>query len=316
MVNQDIFNYLKEGRKRGFSMNLLKQKLLEGGFDEREVNEAAGELDKQMPSQQPAMNMPGQPSNSVQVKKGIEGNDAKPLPRDGMATKPESAEGKKAPGKWMKIAGWFGIAMLLLIIVTGILEGIIEEGVLINLSESITFSIIALVIFIFLTFFYYYGFYKMGQSASSGKFRFSSIAVVILLLLILIVGLAAQMTEAIQEAMMYVAFGLILILGIMQLIFSLGLIGIGGKVKFAKSAGWIGIVGIILSVVAIVLLIVGIISSDGLTISGAVDIPILWGLGVITKISIVLLGLFGLLMLVGKVLQILALFNGSKNFEI
>ena len=40
MVNIDIVNYLKEGMKRGFSIGLLKQKLLEGGFDEFSVSEA------------------------------------------------------------------------------------------------------------------------------------------------------------------------------------------------------------------------------------------------------------------------------------
>lgn len=41
MVNEDIVNYLKEGVKRGFSLELLKQKLKEGGFNEKDIEEAA-----------------------------------------------------------------------------------------------------------------------------------------------------------------------------------------------------------------------------------------------------------------------------------
>ncbi|MBU0907175.1 MAG: hypothetical protein KKD18_01390 [Nanoarchaeota archaeon] len=40
MVNQDIVKYLEEGKKRGFSIQLLKKKLLEGGFQERDIDEA------------------------------------------------------------------------------------------------------------------------------------------------------------------------------------------------------------------------------------------------------------------------------------
>jgi len=46
MVNKDVFNYIKEGKKRGFSVQLLKQKLLEGGFEDKEISEAIAELNK------------------------------------------------------------------------------------------------------------------------------------------------------------------------------------------------------------------------------------------------------------------------------
>jgi len=44
MVNKDILFYLKEGQGRGFSLNILKQKLIEGGFSEEDVDEAVHEL--------------------------------------------------------------------------------------------------------------------------------------------------------------------------------------------------------------------------------------------------------------------------------
>lgn len=46
MANQDVVNYLKEGKKRGFGLDILKQKLIEGGFSEKDVDEAVNELEK------------------------------------------------------------------------------------------------------------------------------------------------------------------------------------------------------------------------------------------------------------------------------
>ena len=40
MVNPEIVNYLIEGKMRGFDLNLLRQKLVEGGFSENEVDDA------------------------------------------------------------------------------------------------------------------------------------------------------------------------------------------------------------------------------------------------------------------------------------
>lgn len=40
MVNQDLVKYLTEGRRRGFGLALLKKKLLEGGFEEDDIEEA------------------------------------------------------------------------------------------------------------------------------------------------------------------------------------------------------------------------------------------------------------------------------------
>jgi hypothetical protein len=49
MVNPEIVKYLQEGKARGFSVQLLKQKLLEGGFDGREVDEAINSIGKVPP---------------------------------------------------------------------------------------------------------------------------------------------------------------------------------------------------------------------------------------------------------------------------
>lgn len=44
MTDKEILNYLQEGVKRGFSVQLLKQKLIEGGFAEKDINEALLEM--------------------------------------------------------------------------------------------------------------------------------------------------------------------------------------------------------------------------------------------------------------------------------
>lgn len=47
MINLDLVKYLSEGKRRGFSINLLKSKLLEAGFKETDVNEAIDYLNRQ-----------------------------------------------------------------------------------------------------------------------------------------------------------------------------------------------------------------------------------------------------------------------------
>ena len=40
MVNEDVAYYLREGRKRGFGFVVLKKKLLEGGYGNKDIDEA------------------------------------------------------------------------------------------------------------------------------------------------------------------------------------------------------------------------------------------------------------------------------------
>mgnify|MGYP001558107274 CR=1 FL=1 len=80
MVNQSIVNYLSEGKRRGFAVNLLKQKLLEGGFNHAEVNEAIAIVESKIIPPQISNSRYGEPVN-FKVSSGI---------------------------KWMKIAGIIG----------------------------------------------------------------------------------------------------------------------------------------------------------------------------------------------------------------
>ena len=60
MVSQDIVNYLKEGQRRGFTIDRLKKELLNNGFDQNAVNEAAGLV------QRPVQKVPQQVARPVQ----------------------------------------------------------------------------------------------------------------------------------------------------------------------------------------------------------------------------------------------------------
>ncbi|MCA9485839.1 MAG: hypothetical protein KC506_03280, partial [Nanoarchaeota archaeon] len=58
MVQQDVIDYIKVGKERGYSVNLLKSKLMENGFTMDEVNEAVGIVEKQMPEKSEKPKMP------------------------------------------------------------------------------------------------------------------------------------------------------------------------------------------------------------------------------------------------------------------
>lgn len=48
MVNKNIVSYLEEGKRRGFGTKLLKQKLLEGGFNSKDIDIALREMKKRL----------------------------------------------------------------------------------------------------------------------------------------------------------------------------------------------------------------------------------------------------------------------------
>lgn len=72
MANQDIVNYLKEGKKRGFSLQILKQKLLEGGFEDKEIDLAISELNRLEMASTSRPQVPSQSSQSQQITKPIQ----------------------------------------------------------------------------------------------------------------------------------------------------------------------------------------------------------------------------------------------------
>ncbi len=81
MVNKDVFEYIREGKKRGFSFQLLKQKLLEGGFEEKGINEAITELNRieSANSQTASVQQPPQQKVIPQYNSSSANSQVKPL---------------------------------------------------------------------------------------------------------------------------------------------------------------------------------------------------------------------------------------------
>ena len=95
MVNQEIVTYLKEGKKRGFSEDVLKKKLLDGGFNAKEIDEAT----KLMGAAPDAAAKPAKPVAAV-----------KPAAGAAMPGKPGEMPKKKS-----KI--WIWVLVLILIVI-------------------------------------------------------------------------------------------------------------------------------------------------------------------------------------------------------
>ncbi|MFH1290878.1 MAG: hypothetical protein ABIH92_05750 [Nanoarchaeota archaeon] len=72
-VNKNVVRYLSEGIRRGFDVVSLKEKLLAGGFNEGDVNNAITYVESKMPAKREAIVIPQQPVQRQQV-------EARPLP--------------------------------------------------------------------------------------------------------------------------------------------------------------------------------------------------------------------------------------------
>ena len=242
MVNDIILNYFKQHRAE-HSLGDLKEKALDSGYSKEDVDEALAVL-----------------------KKGIDKTAAPKIQAEG------TGKIKKSGRKWMKIAGILGFVFLGLMVLSGILS--LFSGYNIYPSFGLFASIIVLAIAFFLlcsVFVYLYGFFKLGQHTDSKLIRISSalsmavigLWVVLSVLVVVIVGFMVANTASLTgnvvaevgdfDAMggfelegaslvimiVFVIFYIFfLVLGYM---FSIGLIEIKDKVRFAKIAGIFGL---------------------------------------------------------------------------
>lgn len=65
MVNREIVGYVTEGRRRGFSVEILKRELLKSGFDAKDVEEAITEYNKSVQTKPPTQSVPVAPQTST-----------------------------------------------------------------------------------------------------------------------------------------------------------------------------------------------------------------------------------------------------------
>jgi len=283
MVNKEIIEFLHEGTKRGFSIQILKQKLLEAGFIEKDVNKAIDALSK-----------------------------GKALPRT--PNQPGTHYENKKSRKLMKIAGWFGIIMLVIFILLVILIIIPQTADFLNsIFEIMMFSIIFFIFLITFLVFYYLGLAKLGKCSESKILHKSSwtmlvysviIPITFVLMIIFswksLVGAFAALAFISlfggSKLILYSIFALVLTYFTIYIFLSIGLIKIGSKVKFAKLAGIITLSYIMLS------LLTGVISM-------IIPLQNLQAIVNIVSILILLLGITSLLFIS------LTLLNGSKQFE-
>ena|SRR3989344_744680 len=92
MVNQDIVRYLREGVNRGFNISLLRQELLRGGFNARDVDEAIAIIRPSKPVQKPVQNKPQKQIQTSSDVKNDEKDNEKSINR-------EDYEEKTSPDK-------------------------------------------------------------------------------------------------------------------------------------------------------------------------------------------------------------------------
>lgn len=315
MIDQGVVNFIKEGKRRGFSVNLLKQKLLERGFNERDVDEAI---------------------KVTEIAGSVTVNNKKPQAIGPQKTIDSSFQTNKqsfSGTRWMKIASWCGVLLLIFSFLFSFFNSFFP-----SFFENILISAIILVIFGVLIFFYYFGFVKLGKSSDSKLLRIAAIMIIALLLagivsLIvlyltiasaidsLIVGTSGLNLGAAAITVLVILALIILLCIVSHVLFAIGLIKAGKKVRFAKAAGVLNIIAIIffgliiLGVVAFAMSSLQTIMESVVTGSGENALDLIASAGMIFLVLLLGAIVASLLKLSAFILEILALFNGSKNFE-
>jgi hypothetical protein len=346
MVNEKVLGYLREGQRRGFGLEILKQKLHEGNFSEQDINEAEAlilnesSLTKTNLVQSPRPQSPPLQSYS---------------PLNSLPTKVE-----KKGVAWMKIAGIIGIITSILLI------SLFVYSLYLNFSEK-SFNSVSLQransgentssynvwliagigIFLILQIIYYLGFIKMGKILQLGSLSFGAWLMIILLVLLPIVSIFAVtcLQSVVQSSMQdslaslgglsadsdsgsalagptinktagYILAGIYLFLFVLylvvQIIIGIGLLEAGKEIRFSKIAGILRFAYFVLVMVGISLLVYAAIKimSNPLLILAIFT-------GLITYKNLILIGQFIFFLVISAVVlfESLALFDASNKFE-
>lgn len=251
MVQQDVIDYIKLGKERGYSVNLLKSKLLENGFAIQEINEAISIIENgekpPVPQGKDYFNPPGNRINRL--------DQEKPLSR-----------GKR----WMKVSAIAGFVLLGLIIIQfvitlaagfglsnvglGSLSPTIFSSISLGIGLSFLFMIVVAVV---LGFLYFFGFAKFGNAVKSGGLKFTSWGIIILGLLTILAGIVfaiiiylqfSSISSGVQNptalfdivAKILAYMGIVVVIGLLSsifvLVFSIFLTRVK-EVKFALASG-------------------------------------------------------------------------------
>jgi hypothetical protein len=256
MVNQDIVDYISEGKKRGFSVQLLKKKLLEAGFPEMDVDEAAETIEPKQQIQPPLkkidlfdksqdknyrplpsesasqQNLPWQtkeskPAESVSVDKSIQ---KKPEVKLDEKKVEDSSIVPSGEAKWMKIAGILGIFILAIHIMGIVLNFVAKDFLMSLIQNNLTLLIIGLLL-VLVSAIYYYAFARLGKKTNERMLSIGSwfviVAIVMYVLLVVVADIfvyqqAINFFSGVEEGGSYkITFLIISILWIVALLLHL-----------------------------------------------------------------------------------------------
>ncbi len=304
MVNEDVFEYLKEGLRRGFSIDLLKQQLLGGGFLERDIDEAI----KTLHYRDLGINYKG-----------------------------------NVGFKWMKLAGIIGVVFLFLSIFYSfsIFISSLDKGLKILLGNSF-FVIPLLIILMMLSLFYYIGFIRFGRRVNSKLISFCAWSTIIWIFISIIFYITSISIiygfgkDFIQQAtplgkvasssgnsplnqglgliLFVVMAALFIFYFVVQTLFSIGLIKAGQKVKFSKLSGVFDLLYTILSIIAVIIFLAIIIFNPLIFIGALFSLAFGQFNNTIITMIVILCALY-LLKLLALLFASCALFDASKKFE-
>jgi hypothetical protein len=323
MVNHDIVRYLQEGLKRGFSLEVLRQKLFEGGFDQGAVNEAVnfiGTAQIQRPPQQPVITQtpaanPAEATPKIEEKPAV--STAAPSSTATAIQPATNAPAKSGGVKWIKTSGILGIVIVASLIVILVLGMIISD----LLSNSITLIAVSLVLAILISF-YCVGFIKMGKVTNVNSIGFGSMVlmVVTIILTILFILVSLLTLSGILGTILVILTGVMLLLLLVgQLIFSIGLIKASQNVRYAKAAGILNLFVFLLSIAIGVLGSITIYGGNSILDNLNGDIArmatAIMDLGVLAIILALIFLFTGLMKFLGMIFEILSLFSASKVYE-
>lgn len=346
MVHAAIVNYLQEGKRRGFSLYLLKKKLLEGGFVEKDIDEAIDLVEKESATQVPP---PVQPLPRAQISQNIVQpvaekrqliqndllkSDVQELPIYRTPPKTDLPNSNYRGARWMKIAAVVGVFIFLASIALGVVQVLYPEMYL-GFITNVSYTIISCIVFFVAIFFYYFGFVKLGAHTDEGLLRTGAWLVIVPLFLSFVTIFIAQTlvpdqlnvlfaegnagplkTVMVTLSIIWVILFLLTILG--QLLLSIGLMRAGNQVKYGKVAGilnalvfFAGLVFVV-GIVMVIYSLLNLLSGELPAFTGGIE---LLGTGVAALVTtFAIIGAF-VLKLVAFVFEIIVLFKASKQFE-
>ncbi|MDO8509433.1 MAG: hypothetical protein Q7S27_07175 [Nanoarchaeota archaeon] len=305
MVHKDILEYIREGISRGFSIELLKSKLLEEGFSEADIDKAI---------------------HSYHFGEH----------RDSFSTK----GGKK----WMEISGVIGIIMIAFNIfyLMSIFIPSIRQGVGVIFRNNYGIYIFFLIMLIISTV-YYVGLIKLGRKTNSKMISFYAWGMLILFIAFIVLILASAtliygfgenfVSEKIAGSQglprdtdsQFNRAGFYTLIGIyisfvafyltIQILFSIGLIKIRKIVKFSNIAGILNLTQLVLSI-GIIISFILFLYFKPLFIMEVVSYYLFTGkFNQILIVFLCLIAGISIIKLLSQLFTSLALFDASKKFE-